>query len=399
MTAEQPDRDEEALKRFGRPGGNGEDKHASEWPPALDLERLAENEPEQPRFIIPDWLPAGYATLLAGHGGVGKSAIALHLAVCIASGAQFFGLDVQRRRVLYLSCEDREQVLHWRLARICAYAGQDLAALRGWLQIIDLVGHDVILWDRSPATGNALTSAYGILAERITAGTADVIMVDGISDTFGGNENARGDVKRFVNSLVSLIQPQTGAVLLIGHVPKPSSRSGADAGEGYSGSTGWHNSARARWYLYPDKQADEDPQAKAGALTLELQKSNLGRTDQALTFRWDTDANLFLADTTPLETHFDRAHRDREEQAGILAALKSCASASPAVVVPAATTGRRTGYNVLSVQALFPQSLRCGKPGIHRFWHQVEVLRANGSIGVAAHKSPDRHFSNQLIVL
>ncbi len=94
------DQSVERLRREQARRANGEG-HAllvSDWPPALDLEALAELEPEQPRFIIPDWLPIGYATLLAGHGGVGKSAIALHLGVCIAAGVPFFGLEVARRR-------------------------------------------------------------------------------------------------------------------------------------------------------------------------------------------------------------------------------------------------------------------------------------------------------------
>ena len=67
-------------------------------------------------------LPIGYLSLLAGHGGVGKTSIAKYLAACIGAGRPFFGLPVERRRVLYLSCEDRADVLHWRLARICAQA-------------------------------------------------------------------------------------------------------------------------------------------------------------------------------------------------------------------------------------------------------------------------------------
>src|SRR5262249_7613 len=81
--------------------------HAAARPAPLDLELLAGTAPEPPRFGIPDWVPAGYATLLAGHGGVGKSAIALHMAFCMAAGIKFFGLEVSRRKVLYLSCEDR----------------------------------------------------------------------------------------------------------------------------------------------------------------------------------------------------------------------------------------------------------------------------------------------------
>src|SRR5262245_3827300 len=70
-----------------------------EWTP-IDLAALALREPQPPHFIVDGWLPAGYATLLAGHGGVGKSAIALMLAVSIALGRSFAGLAVERRRVL-----------------------------------------------------------------------------------------------------------------------------------------------------------------------------------------------------------------------------------------------------------------------------------------------------------
>src|SRR5690242_16561199 len=68
-----------------RPMATSEQDETGAGPSPLDLEALAERNPEPPKFIVADWLPCGYATLLAGHGGVGKSGIALHLAVCIAS--------------------------------------------------------------------------------------------------------------------------------------------------------------------------------------------------------------------------------------------------------------------------------------------------------------------------
>ena len=359
----------------------------TEWPPSLDLEVLAEHEPELPHFIIPDWLPCGYATLLAGHGGVGKSAIALDLAVCIAAGVPFFGLEVTRSRVLYLSCEDRQSILHWRLTRICAHLGIDLANLRGWLEIVDLVGADAILWDRDPRTGNTITPAYGRLERRIGEHKTEVLMIDGISDTFAGNENARAEVKRFVNSLVALIPANTGAVLLIGHVSKPGSMAGAN-GEGYSGSTGWHNSARARWYLYPEAGPGENGERaeRTGDLILELQKSNLGRTDQSMRFSWDEQANLFLGTMVGGMTEFDRIHLQREERLGTLRALQAC------VDTPAATMGQRTAYHVLSARPEFPDSLRKGKPSIRRFWRHIEELRAMSYVREGNIRRSDRHY-------
>jgi len=37
----------------------------------------------------------------------------------------------------------------------------------------------------------------------------------------------------------------------------------ANTTEGYSGSTQWHNAARARWYRYPETEKDE-PRNRAG---------------------------------------------------------------------------------------------------------------------------------------
>src|SRR5262249_11246593 len=151
----------------------------------------------------------------------------------------FFGVSTKRGRVLYLSCEDRESVLHWRLAHICKWLGLSMAELAGSFDVRDLVGRDTVLWERDPKTGYTLTPAFGRLRQVIDGPRPHVVMVDGVSDTFGGNENARTEVKRYVNSLLSLVGAE-GALLLLGHVAKVAATA-PDTSEGYSGSTQWHN--------------------------------------------------------------------------------------------------------------------------------------------------------------
>ena len=43
------------------------------WPAPLNLRALAERQPQPPRFVLADWLPIGYATLLAGPTGTPAS--------------------------------------------------------------------------------------------------------------------------------------------------------------------------------------------------------------------------------------------------------------------------------------------------------------------------------------
>lgn len=366
-------------------------------PKPLDLAELATREPCRPQFIIEDWLPCGYASLLAGHGGAGKSAIALHFAVCIALGHPYFGLQVGRRRVLYLSCEDRADVLHWRLSRIATREGINLSSLSERLDVLDLVGRDTVLWERDPRTGFSTTPAYGRLHESMRRYRAEVLIVDGVADTFGGNENARGEVKRYINSLAALI-PLTGAVLLVAHVAKPTA-SGTSTSEGYSGSTSWHNSVRARWYLSAEvAKGDEDERPeRTGRLMLELQKSNLGRAEGSLAFRWDEDAHMFLAEqNTP--SVFDRKVQEREERAGILRAFQACAEFAPVIVVPAALQGPRTALHVLQARPEFPDSLRSGKLGARRFRRILEDLRQSRAIEEVEYRRKNRHNATHLVI-
>ena len=378
---------------FDKRWNNGQESEAEAtgpgaplWPPALDLRALAQREPEEPRFVVQDWLPAGYATLLAGHGGAGKSSIALHLAACIASGLDWWGMPVQRRRVMYLSCEDRENVVHWRLARICNHLGLDMADLADWLDVRDLVGKETILW-RSTSTGSPLTPAYHELAGRMQEAGADVLMVDGVTDAFGGNENDRAEVKAFVNALLSLISQDDGAVILVGHVNKPSAAA-ASTSEGYSGSTAWHNAVRARWYLYPEveRDDDEDRARPNGNLTLELQKSNLGRTDQTIGFRWDIGARLFVGE--PPETGVVASIREQNERKSILEAMAAVTARGE--YVPAATTGSRTAYHVLAASGKLDKKLQSGAAGRKRFWRRIEELRSMGEVREGSIRRSDR---------
>lgn len=375
---------EEVRRRITAALDHGEESRtpASIWPAPVDVAALLATDPVPPASIIADWLPCGYATMLAGHGGAGKSSIALHLAACIATGADFFGLPTERRRVLYLSCEDRADVLHWRLARIVRHAG--ITDLAEHLTLMDLVGHDALLWRQDAPE----TPAYGALRDLIRSTGAEVLIVDGAADAFGGNENDRAQVKQFINALVGLVPPH-GAALLLHHVNKQSA--GAAVAEGYSGSTGWHNAVRARWYLHPETERTDDGLAPTGDLLLDLQKSNLGRAGQSMRFRWDAETHLFVGELAAGASKFEAREIEREELDGIVAALREVIASGS--YVPTAATGCRTAYHVLSAAEAFPKTLR-DSAGRKRFWRHVERLRLMREISTAVIQHSNRHVTD-----
>ncbi|MBE7422223.1 MAG: hypothetical protein HS110_07295 [Zoogloeaceae bacterium] len=95
-------------------------------------------------------------------------------------------------------------------------------------------------------------------------------------------------------------------------------------------------------------------------------------------------------------TEFDRRHRDREEQRGVLRALNACVKSE--IVVPAATTGQRTAFHVLTQRPEFPASLRAGKPGKRRFWKQIEALRQMRLVEEGSYRRANRHLTAHLVI-
>jgi len=353
----------------------------SKWPQPLALDDLLAKPAPPPAMIIDGWLPAGYATVFAGHGGSGKSSVAFHAGVCLATGRPWFGNACRHRKTLYVSCEDRTDALHWRLKHICDHENLGPDDL-GDLHIIELVGYDATLFRGSASAGLPTTQAYNELRSLIDRLGIEVLIIDGVADTFAGNENDRGDVKRFMNAMLALVGSK-GAVLLIAHINKANAGQNGRSREAYSGSTGWHNGPRARWSLQPS--GDDD----AGKTTLSCDKFQFGRAGRRIHLDWKDDAGLFL----PVQrSATNNDARDDAERAGIVRAL--AAVLDDGDYVPAATTGSRTAYHVLSATPEFPETLKPkSRPKVTRFWTHVEALRRMGEIQEDSIRRKNRHHT------
>ena len=214
---------------------------------------------------IEAWVPERVVTLLSAHGGMGKSLLALSMAVALTTGQPFAELACKRSRVLLLSCEDDDLVLRHRLDQLLQDAGLTDEDLDGQLVVYDMTDRDSVLY-ASGREGGHLTPQYEWLRQRIEHHRADVVIVDNASDVYADNENDRGRVRQFVRALTRLVRDRNGAVLLLAHVDKSTARGSAAGSESYSGSTAWHNSVRSRLSM-----AEED-----GQIVLRHEKANYG---------------------------------------------------------------------------------------------------------------------------
>jgi hypothetical protein len=345
------------------------------WTP-IDLLALSALKPEPTRWIISGWLPAGYATLLAGHGDAGKSMVALQGAVSVALGRQFFGVSTEQRRVAYIACEDREVDLHRRLDGICRAMGVSLADLAGELDLVDMVGQN----PRLSSDGAAALSA-SVVGRRV-----ELLIVDGVADTFDGDENDRGDVKRFVNRLLSLV-PNDGAVLLIGHVAKTDldGRPG-HARHGYGGTTGWHNSVRSRWFLIRDGERR----------TLSLEKSNLGGpVNSVMHLEWRDGA--FHGGRVIGPSEEDRRAQDDSERKALIEAVRGCVRNG--ITVPTASGGSgRTAFLTLKLRPEFPKTLLRPRENRKRFNELLEQALQRGEVRVEEYRNDNRKLKTCYVV-
>src|SRR6202044_3743954 len=129
-------------------------------------------------------------------------------------------------------CEDDEAELHRRQAAICAAYGVSIGDL-GAMRWVSGVGQDNDLM-KFDLDGAFTTPLYASIRKAAIEHDARLVVLDTAADVFGGNENDRHQVRRFIGQLNQLAIDIRGAVLLNAHP----SRAGLATGNLDGGSTG-----------------------------------------------------------------------------------------------------------------------------------------------------------------
>jgi len=251
--------------------------------------------PPAPSFVWDCYVPRKEVTLFSGHGSVGKSWIALMLAVSGALGRPLFGRQVQRSKTIFVSLEDDSDVVRYRLSVICLKWGVSTSSLDGWLWVVDGTQSPELYLSINRNKGE-LTATYQQLSQKAKEFDAGLVIVDNASDAYGGDEIQRKTVREFIRSLAKIAKSTNGGFVLLAHVDKDTAKAKFINAEGYSGSTAWHNSARSRLLLKRDTD---------GTLTLEHQKGNHSNgLQEPILLEWLPDELPKLmgdcADLTPL---------------------------------------------------------------------------------------------------
>lgn len=234
------------------------------------LERLCINWGASDDVEVPDLIADLAAdedvTLLGGHGGVGKSFLALQMACAVALGDEVLGHSARQSRVLYYSAEDGRKRLTRRLRSMEKQFGYDAEKLKSSLKVIDASEQEPLYGETTEPSSDGKRfvkllgprADFASLQKMVEAFDPQLVVIDGASDTFDGNEIVRREVRGFIKMLRRVHPARKVGVLLLVHIDRSSARGHASNDDGYAGSTAWHNSCRRRIFLQHEVKKSKD---------------------------------------------------------------------------------------------------------------------------------------------
>jgi hypothetical protein len=238
-------------------------------------------------WVVRDRVPLAAVTLLSGDGGVGKTILALHLAVATALGRDWLNALPEPGPALVVCCEDDDKELHRRLNRIVEHCGASFEELSKSMRLISLAGQDAVMAAPDARGMIVPTNLFKRMREAACDIRPRLIVMDNSADVFAGNENDRAQVRQFIGLLRGVAIAAHAGLLLTSHP----SLTGISTGTGLSGSTAWNASVRSRLYFKHAKtEKDEEPDPELRVL--EVMKANYGPVGETVMVRWND--GLFL---------------------------------------------------------------------------------------------------------
>jgi len=276
---------------------------ADEPPPRIVCPTIFKGRtPPERRWIAPQWIPDEVVTGLYGDGGVGKTLLAQQLQTGTALGSSWLGLPVEQVASLGVYCEDSEAEL-WRRQcdiNVSYAADHDALALAHWMPRL---GENNILMTFARNGVGELTTFHRHVVQAALDLKVRLVITDTASDTFGGNENDRGQVRQFVQRALGQIALKIrGAVVCLAHP----SRAGLSSGEGDGGSTGWSNAFRSRAYVSRPKTENGEA-VDTNVRIITRKKANFAGIGDTIKLHW-RDGAIIPDEVMP--SYFRRSAED-----------------------------------------------------------------------------------------
>jgi hypothetical protein len=357
-------------------------------PPPLvpvDLSDVMQARLENVGFCVKPWFPNRQVTLFGGHGGIGKSTLALAVAAHVAAGLSFAGMEVTQTPVLFVSLEDEPMIVRLRLRRVIEVYNLPADAVLANMRLLDGTQGMAALMTGGDGFNSEpqFTLVYRDLLSQSDG--AGLVIIDNASDAFEANENARRDVRLFMRGLVRIARENDAAVVLLAHIDKLSAKAGSQ-GNSYSGSTAWHNSARSRIALI-----NED-----GGVSVLHEKANLSACADPLPININehgipmparSGGTLEAGGMTPEEM----------DQAEMLRAMKAAAETginAPANVAP----GAHSAMNALGNLPEYSAAFKRGRQGKSRASSALTAMLRYGVIITDTYRKANRHSADRFIL-
>lgn len=234
-------------------------------------------------------VPKGHLSLIIGDGGTGKSFLALHLGLCIATGQKFLGKGVQRGRVLYLDYELNSNELQRRASQVAS--GMDID-LHGSL----LRKNIFYKAPKAPLGSEKHEKEVDGLIEELEA---DFVIVDSLTEGAAGDMKDHSDFNRVAREI-----RQWPTTLAIDHVTHSGAKKKSKNARPF-GSVFKRNIARSTLNL---------EQGAGDVHLLQQDKSNFSEGHAQITYEMGFSSNC---------VSFDRLNMNDEQTDAVLSELSS----------------------------------------------------------------------------
>ncbi len=174
-------------------------------PPVISGDAFLRQNLVLPDQLVEGLIHKGTQTLFAGGSKSFKTWILINLAVCVASGAYFWGRKTTKGRVLYLNFEIDAPFFQKRLRELCRLINGDETTIASF-DLWNLRGHCTDIAKLAPE-----------IIKRCEGEGYSLVIPDPIYKILGGrNENAAGEMAEFLNHLDAMCI-ETGAAIVFGH--------------------------------------------------------------------------------------------------------------------------------------------------------------------------------------